>query len=74
MKVITASNGKKSVKMSKQEWLNIGKKAGWADPEYEKSPKGGNYSVRMYETDESGKEKLVETKKVNSTTEAFKKY
>jgi len=29
MKVIEASNGKKTIKMSKQEWQSIGKKAGW---------------------------------------------
>ena len=29
MKIITASNGKKTLKMSKVEWTNIGKKAGW---------------------------------------------
>lgn len=29
MKIITASNGKQTVKMSKVEWQSIGKKAGW---------------------------------------------
>jgi hypothetical protein len=29
MKIVTASNGKKTLKMSKKEWENIGKKAGW---------------------------------------------
>ena len=29
MKIVTASNGKKKVKMSKNEWQSIGKKAGW---------------------------------------------
>jgi hypothetical protein len=29
MKIVTASNGKKTVKMSKKEWQAIGKKAGW---------------------------------------------
>ena len=29
MKIITASNGKQTVKMSKNEWTAIGKKAGW---------------------------------------------
>lgn len=29
MKIVTASNGKKTLKMSRKEWLNIGKKAGW---------------------------------------------
>ena len=29
MKIVTASNGKQTVKMSKTEWQNIGKKAGW---------------------------------------------
>ena len=28
MKIITA-NGKKTIKMSKSEWVAIGKKAGW---------------------------------------------
>jgi len=29
MKIVTASNGKKIIKMSKNEWMDIGKKAGW---------------------------------------------
>ena len=29
MKIVTASNGKQTVKMSKTEWQQIGKKAGW---------------------------------------------
>jgi hypothetical protein len=29
MRIVTASNGKKTVKMSKSEWQQIGKKAGW---------------------------------------------
>jgi len=29
MKIVTAANGKKTIKMSKKEWMNIGKKAGW---------------------------------------------
>ena len=29
MKLVTASNGKQTVKMSKDEWTNIGKTAGW---------------------------------------------
>jgi len=29
MKVVTASNGKKIIKISKKEWKNIGKKARW---------------------------------------------
>ena len=29
MKIIKTASGKKSVKLSKREWLNIGKKAGW---------------------------------------------
>ena len=29
MKIVTASNGKKRVKISKSEWQSIGKKAGW---------------------------------------------
>ena len=29
MKVVTASNGKKTVKISKSEWETIGKKHGW---------------------------------------------
>ena len=29
MKVVTASNGKQTVRMSKKEWQDIGKKAGW---------------------------------------------
>ena len=29
MKIVTASNGKRTVKMSKAEWQSIGEKAGW---------------------------------------------
>jgi hypothetical protein len=29
MKIVTASNGKKTVRMSKREWESLGKKAGW---------------------------------------------
>ena len=29
MKIVTASNGKKQVKISKSEWETIGRKAGW---------------------------------------------
>ena len=29
MKVITSSNGKKKIKISRKEWNDIGKKAGW---------------------------------------------
>lgn len=29
MKIVTASNGKKVLKLSKAEWMNLGKKAGW---------------------------------------------
>jgi hypothetical protein len=30
MKIVTASSGKKSLKLSKTDWLSIGRKAGWA--------------------------------------------
>ena len=29
MQIVTASNGNKTVKMSKSEWQSIGKQAGW---------------------------------------------
>ena len=29
MKIVTAETGKKTLKMSKREWQNIGKKQGW---------------------------------------------
>ncbi len=32
MKIVTASNGKKTIKMSKKEWMEMGKKAGWIPP------------------------------------------
>jgi hypothetical protein len=38
MKIVTASNGKKTVKMSKKEWQSIGKKAGWEKKAQSKSP------------------------------------
>ena len=31
MKVIKQANGKKTLKMSKSEWLTMGKKAGWVE-------------------------------------------
>ena len=31
MRIVTASNGKKSLKLSKKDWLAIGKKAGWKE-------------------------------------------
>lgn len=31
MKIITASNGKKTVKISKSDWTDIGKQANWMD-------------------------------------------
>jgi len=34
MKIVTAANGKQTIKMSKKEWMNIGKKAGWESPEF----------------------------------------
>lgn len=37
MKLIKQANGKRTIKMSKSEWTDIGKKAGWMDenPSYE---------------------------------------
>lgn len=29
MKIVRTANGKKTLKLSKKEWTNIGKKAGW---------------------------------------------
>ena len=49
MKVVTASNGKKTVKISKSEWETIGKKHGWmkkAERKYisvQDAPQFGNY-------------------------------
>jgi hypothetical protein len=42
MKIVTASNGKKSVKMSKSEWQQIGKKAGWTKISQEYEGRVGN--------------------------------
>ncbi len=41
MKIVTASNGKKTIKMSKKEWQSIGKKAGWT-----KKAEGGNREMK----------------------------
>ena len=41
MKIVTASNGKKTLKISRKEWENIGKKAGWDmidDDKWDDSP------------------------------------
>ena len=38
MKIVTASNGKKKVKMSKNEWQSIGKKAGWMSDQQNTEP------------------------------------
>ena len=37
MKIVTASNGKQTIKMSKKEWENIGKMAGWVDKVVDKT-------------------------------------
>ena len=40
MRIVTASSGKKSVKISKAEWQSIGEKAGWTKKaKKEKTPK-----------------------------------
>jgi len=33
MKIVTQSNGKKSISMSAEEWFEIGKKSGWTKEE-----------------------------------------
>lgn len=38
MKIIIASNGKKTLKLSKSDWQNIGKKAGWIKVSHEDDP------------------------------------
>ena len=48
MKIIIASNGKKTIRMSKSEWIEIGKTAGW-DKKPLKNPslfENGDNSVR----------------------------
>ncbi len=49
MKVVIASNGKKTIKMSKKEWQSIGEKAGWT-----KKAKGDN-PVSIFELVEDWK-------------------
>jgi len=34
MKIVKQASGKATVKMSRQEWTNMGKKAGWTDTKY----------------------------------------
>lgn len=48
MKIITASNGKKILKISKLEWMNIGEKVGWKKTE--------SQLIRMPSEDEIDKE------------------
>jgi len=35
MKIIKKASGKRSIKLSKREWLNLGKKAGWLEKKAE---------------------------------------
>jgi alpha-amylase/alpha-mannosidase (GH57 family) len=53
MKIITASNGKKTVRMSKKEWESLGKKAGWANDtmhtQYEGEYKGHKIRIALDE-------------------------
>jgi len=44
MKIITAQDGKKKIKMSKNNWENIGKKAGWHKEVQEFGDYGGHRS------------------------------
>ena len=70
MKIITASSGKKTVKISKAEWLSIGKKAGWmksikaCDEVTESQLK----EVRKDEEQEVTTEKQLEGKQVGEET------
>jgi len=59
MKIVTASNGKKTVKMSKTEWTEIGKKAGWMKKAQTIDP-----DVASYE--DYGKNKEMDSEQLNS--------
>ena len=50
MKIVTAGTGKKTLKLSKSEWIAIGKRAGWtkvADDGYENSE--GSFNDAKYQ-------------------------
>jgi hypothetical protein len=49
MKIVTASNGKKTVKISKREWESLGKKAGWVRTSYDDSTTWHEEEARMVE-------------------------
>ena len=38
MKLVKTANGKKTIKMSKKEWTDLGKKAGWMDESQDDLP------------------------------------
>jgi len=44
MKIIKTASGKKTIKMSKKEWQDIGKKAGWR----KKASMGGEFEATVY--------------------------
>ena len=44
MKIVTSSNGKKTVRMNKKEWKSLGKKAGWANNDRYESGFGDDIS------------------------------
>lgn len=56
MKIVIASNGKRSIKMSKQEWQQIGSKAGWMKEsglleDYKKEEEFHKYNLNLAKTD-----------------------
>ena len=80
MKIVTANNGKQTVKISRTEWTNIGKVAGWMDeypedksgptPEEEQSHYEGIYEVPVPADHKNGK--LLKTYEVGRHAEIEK--
>ena len=45
MKLVKQASGKKTIKMSRKEWTDLGKKAGWFDPQEEEYRERGARKV-----------------------------
>jgi len=47
MKFIKTASGKRQLKISKREWINIGKKAGWKKASFEWAWEAKNYLISI---------------------------
>ena len=53
MKIVTAENGKKTVKISKSEWETIGKKHGWMKKTAATQIPAGNFSIEVSQANDA---------------------